>query len=435
LAHHVGVTKRSATAHHLQSPKNRDRVIPFFGNELDDPTFVPRLSFKTGISRPLSLADITDTVSQAEDVAFFCDNSIFDDHVSPDTWEALLEKPGRLKITTHVLSELLPWLKVRPSHPVLKAMKSKISPLEIVGFHSLGDIDRAAGIYYTNLLRVRRAVIKLPSIIEEAAQITATSGNPTNAYAVAQKIFGERSAKLSRKGANDRQWTDEFLVFHAALHSLTTGQQSVILTKDGDIEEQFYKFFWFLDTHYRSMLLADLYAACFSAFSLQSVPKGLKNNAFQGENNILIQRPESLLHEVIPEKFRFVAVSCWRLGTHGAILTFGAEREMYRVLHTKGKTGGLNTDKLGERNFHAYLAPMDLPVDLRDSAAVAHDIKYPIPGSKVSVACLDTAQALFPVERHGHYERVSRPTTEQRRSLILPAQSLNSPSIKNNKNR
>ncbi|MFJ8195950.1 hypothetical protein [Streptomyces sp. NPDC096152] len=368
------------------------------------------------------MESLVESIAQASDVAFFCDNSIFEDDAPTGIWEALLAEPGKLRITVEVMAELLPWLKVRPEHPVLKAMQMKDSPIKIVGMHTLAEHDRVAGAYYVSLLRARRRVINMPWIVEEATRLSAGGEASVTPYAVAQKEFGERAAKLSRKGVNDKLGTDEALVFQAARHSLETGQKAIILTKDSDIEEQFYKFFWLLDTHYRSMLLADRYSECFSQFPLHAMPDEFNVRPFRGNCNALVRRPESLLHEVIPDRFRFVAVSCWRIGAKTSILTFGAEREMYRVLYVKGKTGGLNSDRLGGRNFHAYLAPMSLPMSLRGCAAVVHDVKYPVPGSSAFVADLDIEQSLFPVERHGHYRRVPKAVAE-RVPLLLPASS------------
>ncbi|WP_345259848.1 hypothetical protein [Streptomyces hundungensis] len=420
--HDADMGKMSATEHHFRSPKNRDYTINVSGDEFNAPTFVPRLSYQGGGLQSVPMESLVDSIAQASDVAFFCDNSVFEDDAPSGLWEALFTEPGKLTITVEVMAELLPWLKVRPEHPVLKALRFKDSPIKIVSMQTLAEHDRIAGAYYTALLRARRRLIEMPSVVDEAARLSAESGASVTPYAVAQKAFGERAAKLSRKGVNDKLGTDEALVFQAARHSLETGQKAIILTKDSDIEEQFYKFFWLLDTHYRSMLIADLYSECFSRFPLHVMPDEFNEYPFQGDCNSLVRRPESLLHEVIPDSFRFVAVSCWRIGVKSSVLTFGAEREMYRVLHVKGKTGGLNTDRLGGRNFHAYLAPIPLPMGLRDCAAVAHDIRHPIPGSPASLAALDVRQALFPLERHGHYRRIPKPI-EERVSLLLPASS------------
>lgn len=43
----------------------------------------------------------------------------------------------------------------------------------------------------------------------------------------------------------DSRATDESLVYFAAEHALRTGQQTVVLTKDQDVMEQFYKLWWF----------------------------------------------------------------------------------------------------------------------------------------------------------------------------------------------
>ena len=53
--------------------------------------------------------------------------------------------------------------------------------------------------------------------------------------------------------------TDEAPVYLAVERALITGKQTLVLTRDADVEEQF-KLLWLIDTHYREMLLADRYA-------------------------------------------------------------------------------------------------------------------------------------------------------------------------------
>lgn len=78
---------------------------------------------------------------------------------------------------------------------------------------------------------------------------------------------------------------------------IETGREVVILTKDEDIQEQFYKLQWLLDTHYRGMLLADMYASDPSRFVTQPMP--IDNPEFgamfEGDDNVLVERPNWLI--------------------------------------------------------------------------------------------------------------------------------------------
>jgi hypothetical protein len=69
---------------------------------------------------------------------------------------------------------------------------------------------------------------------------------------------------LGKKGAeaagSRNFFTDEMLVYTAVATGLRSGRPTYILTKDEDLQEQFYKLTWLLDTHYRSMLFAHRFA-------------------------------------------------------------------------------------------------------------------------------------------------------------------------------
>ncbi len=175
----------------------------------------------------------------------------------------------------------------------------------------------------------------------------------------------------------------------------------MILTQDGDIQDQFFKLVWFLDTHYRGMLLADWYLKQFGSVRLHAVPaEVVERKIFKSENGVLFDRSPDLLRDVLPSHFRFVAITCLSVGAYFSQLTFGAERELGQVLAVKGQTGGLSTSKLGGRNIHPWLAPLPIEKDLHQCAAVVHDVCLTVPGSAALVSKLDIAQAIGNFERH-----------------------------------
>ena len=71
-----------------------------------------------------------------------------------------------------------------------------------------------------------------------------------------EKELGPRGFMLAKKGFSDLP-TDEALVYLAVEFALSTGRPTMILTGDADVEEQFFKLLWLINTHYRGMLLAD----------------------------------------------------------------------------------------------------------------------------------------------------------------------------------
>jgi hypothetical protein len=150
------------------------------------------------------------------------------------------------------------------------------------------------------------------------------------------------------------------------------------------------------------MLLASLYARDFSRFRMHPLPILLPDvrDAFEEENGLLIERSGALIEkEVLPQTFHFVALECWVMGARLTRAIFAAEQEMERVLHIKGITRGLNTDVLGGRNCHIWLAPLNIPHDLRECAAIVHDRRVKVGSTSVKIPVLDANQAIFCGER------------------------------------
>jgi hypothetical protein len=90
------------------------------------------------------------------------------------------------------------------------------------------------------------------------------------------------------------------------------------------------------------------------------------------------------------------------VGDKMTTMVFCAEREMERLLLTKAATGGLNTYKLGERNLHLWLAPLDVPKHLRECAAVARDRRARSSSRRIKMPLFDANQAVYCGERFVH---------------------------------
>lgn len=223
-------------------------------------------------------------------------------------------------------------------------------------------------------------------------------------------LANSRGYLLAKKGSIEKGspnfYTDEILVYLAMKTGIETGREVVILIKDEDIQEQFYKLQWLLDTHYRGMLLADMYASDPSRFVTQ--PMSIDNPEFgamfEGDDNVLVERPNWLIGghaaPLLPPYCHPVGVHCWIVGEKLSQTAFCAEREMERLLHTKGVTGGLNTYKLGEQNCHLWLAPLQVPKPMRGCAAIAQDRRTE--SGLVEMPLFDANQAIHTGERFMH---------------------------------
>ena len=347
--------------------------------------FVPRLTILGSAKLDYYAEGLSRTVSNAsKEALFFCDTSLFDDRTDVRLWEALLNREGKMVIVPPVRKELEPWLSSHANHVAGQAILNEESSVWFLGLHAEDERGQAAFEYYTNLLGFRKRLVRLAAAkFEEEYGRAPSDGELRDLKRELHNEIGPRGYVLAKKGAtaegSPNLFTDEILVYLAMRTGIETGREVVILSKDEDILEQFYKLQWLLDAHYRSMLLADLYAREPGRFISYPMPKNNKDleEMFSGDDNILVERPDWLIMgwtaPILPTYCRPVVVHCWIVGDRLSQMAFCAEREMERLLHTKGVTGGLNTYKFGEKNCHLWLAPCEVPKSLRGCAAITQD--------------------------------------------------------------
>jgi hypothetical protein len=384
---------------------------------LDHPTFIPRLTWKYGPRVPIETARLPETIAGAGDAAFFCDTSIFNNELDPAIIEALLAEPDRLVLTPFVIEESKEWLGRHPEHPLTSAILKKAARVQERKPPPDGTPGRSAYLYYLWLLLMRRRPLEIAE--ERFRREHGREPNKVEYQALrdgVQRELGPRGFMLARKGVK-RLPTDETLPILAVEHALSTGRITHVVTADADVEDQFAKLLWLINTHYRGMLLADRYAADFGGFRPRPVrlPAFFRERPdawpFESGGAVLIERGHPDLQHVLPPRPRCVAISCWNVGRYFSAMTFMAEQEMRRVLEVKDRTGGLNTDKLSGRNLHAWLAP--LPIEPPDAgcAVVARDKRVPLPGTQVAIPRHDIAQCVNNIERTTRSEGVrSGPT-------------------------
>lgn len=353
-----------------------------------------------------TIADIPD------DVLFFCDTSLFDDRTDARLYGELLNKEGRIVIVPPVRRELEPWLNSRPTHAVAKAILDEEPSVRFLGLEPNDRREQTTAEYYVNLLGFRKRLLTL-----ELARFEEEHGRPPNdneMRLLAGKFhneIGPRGYLLAKKGheaeGSPNFFTDEILVYLAMKTGIETGQDVVIMSKDEDILEQFYKLQWLLDTHYRSMLFADAYAAAPSRFVTRPMPTddvSQLRGTFVGNDNLLVERSLQFIvgdaSPILPPYCHPVIVHCWIVGDKLTQMAFCAEQEMKRLLYTKSVTSGLNTYKFGEKNCHLWLAPLNVPDTLRGCAAIACDNRQE--SGLVRIPLLDVNQAVFTGERFMH---------------------------------
>ncbi len=314
------------------------------------------------------MGELCDRIAVENDLTFFCDTSIFHRSTDERLWEALLNRPGKVVIIPHVYDELGPWLATNPTHTAARAIIQKQPAIRFFDLPSDDERTKTAYIYYVNLLAMRKRLFDVERWRFKSAHGRLPDEREMEAIKRSvHTMVGPRGYLIARKGDGDASprtyYTDEALVYLAVMTAITTGNEVVILTKDEDVQEQFYKLLWLMDTHYRGMLLADRYASDPFGFIHRAPPVGNEgfDRVFAASNLTLIERAKSLLEEILPSTCTAVPIYCWVIGERLTQMTFMAETEMKRLLDVKGDTGGLNTDRLDGRNCHIWLGPLALP--------------------------------------------------------------------------
>ena len=208
---------------HMASRSKSDGTRPWPDQLLNHPTFMPRLTWKSGPRVPLDPANIADSISQADNASFFCDNSLFHDRLDRSILEALIAVPNKMALSPLVIRELEPWLRNRPRHPLAKAQ-----PLEI-DVPPCGAPGRTVYDYYVALLLMRRNAFRLVELeFEQRQGRQATDDERMDLKLRVHQSLGQRGYLLANKGRSSLP-TDEQLVYLAVAHAIRTGQPTVVL--------------------------------------------------------------------------------------------------------------------------------------------------------------------------------------------------------------
>lgn len=343
-------------------------------------SYLPRLASQVTAKIRIDFGVVCNAIRRnATGALYFCDTNIFSDDMNAELWDALLSGRDKLALIPAVRLELKDWLARRPEHPIAQAAADNHPAIRKIDLNRLADWEKESASYYVALLNMRKQVLR--SHLRRAESARGRELSTQERISVERAIeqgLGQRSYHLAQDGLRERDpvtyFTDEWLVYLATATAITTGRHVVILSNDEGVQEQLFKLCWLLKTHYFGMLLADRYIEDFAIFRSRFLPMTSDTAAtFMGGNNILIERPERLAEYVLPRECSSVAVSYMSLGAYFTQMEFAAEREMSRLLRVKGQTKGRNTDRLGSRNCHAWLAPLDVAQRYPGWAAIAED--------------------------------------------------------------
>lgn len=383
-------------------------------------TPIPRLGFFVPPKMAYDPTNLAERIRNAsvnsfssKETLFICDTNVFIEPVANVVWEALLET--KILMIPAVWQELQNVWISSPTHNsrVRDILKRDFADQESndcrFTFFQVPTNDSeviAATEYYVNLLAIRKKAIEIV-----AATLRSRNGKqPTEAelQRACNEHCGERGYQLAARAAKHPNrpfpFADEELVVTAVMIALFTGNEVVLLTRDAGVQEQFYKFIFLLDTHYRGMLLAQDFATDSAKYRPVAISSDDSRIAagFMGSENLILSRTNATPHELLQAEYEPLPLHCWLFGDSGqdsvlTMLNFCAEIGMRDIVRTKGRTAGRNTDRLGRRNCHIYLFP--LPFEPLGAYAIVGDDRASSVGKRTTVPWLDLQQSLFQSER------------------------------------
>jgi hypothetical protein len=215
--------------------------------------------------------------------------------------------------------------------------------------------------YYVNVLSLRK---KLG--IAVAREMRARLGREPTEQELKQRLHNDyhpRIACIALKGWKDQgkrnYLADEELVVTAALTAVLSGTETLILTWDTDIFDQFaklmewlvadYMCFRFAEVHFRNPEGCPMYR-----LEIPATPDG--EFGFRGDAVEQVIIPHSEGERLPPYSFTPVHAYCVLLGNNYlepkiSTAAFSLETEMASMLETKGMTGGKNTARFPGKNI------------------------------------------------------------------------------------
>ncbi|MBN1590842.1 MAG: hypothetical protein JW888_15120 [Pirellulales bacterium] len=312
------------------------------------------------------------------DTVFFLDSSFLHRREIPvEIFDALLSR--KIAITSLIWGEMQDWIADPFANASFRDVlvnakrKGSSSVLFLDPEEWPAEICETVR-YYVSLLSARKYLAR--HLRREYAEKHETELSIEKLTSIIQSSVGDRGFVLAKKGLRDygkpNFSADEDLVVAGVTHAILTGHETVILTRDRDPLEQFRKFGYLLDTHYRSSLIAEAFSDTPENLLEQVSPGETPHDCVEPGDRCILDLPPRFTEWVLPRNASPVTVDCHRLAGDGermkiASLRFGFQREMLRLLEIKGKTGGRNTDLLDGRNCHLAISPPFIPKVCRNA--------------------------------------------------------------------
>jgi hypothetical protein len=364
-----------------------------------------------------------------QDADYYLDTCFLITECDPSILEAMLSR--RVNLTPIIYQELSNWLANGDSK---SSQRQRIIQLLAAGDQRLRLVQKDHKVlrhgyeYYCPLLVLRKLRgYHFEQEFKGKNNRLPSKGEFFRGFKGIDPSYDDRAFRIAWKGYQDygksNYAADEQLVTMAVLHALITGHETSIFTRDHDIMEQFYKLIQLMDTHYRSMLLAERYHASPDLYQPRikaTICEGYPNffdNRFCGAEDVFLRPnlpPETMWNDLLPESSGTVNIDCtWFGNMEGdkiqvAQLTFNADRDILKLLEIKHDTKGLNTDLLNGKNCHIWPAP-ELGEALGACVAIVEDRLVSYHPTLPPFRVLDMMHALRCKELFDRYEIVDAP--------------------------
>lgn len=308
---------------------------------------------------------------------FFLDNNLFGGESKPESfWDVLLNH--RIVLTPLIWDEMSDWIE-NPHcdeyiHDVVKDSSS--DSIDLLDYYQEPPPWHLAFMYYSYLLSVRQTIkrmIESDFVMEHKRPTTVDEQTK-----LIQKWAAPHEVQLIKKAfATTPSVTDEELVASAVVSAIANNRQTIILTRDHDVQLHFRKMMELIDIQYQAMLFAAQIAEDRQKFRLHRIARS--NEVLQKLSNsdpLLVKKPctgRDFVEMLLPAEYQPIRVGCIFLGGQGddlccSFLSYVAETGMNNLLNVKQNgwerngrpVWGLNTDRLDGLNCHITGMPVGI---------------------------------------------------------------------------
>ena len=345
------------------------------------------------------------------------DSGFIPRHEAPDRlWTAILQH--KLIILPTVDAELRQYTpagndRINSAIAAARTGRGNVEVLRPMGMDS--ELGRGVR-YYARLRGTRKEAVELA-----AAAFRDREGrdpSPSELESALQRLVG-RGVTLARKGASDSAKPnllfDEVTVVRTVALALERRIETLLLVRDNDIIEQFYKFGYLLDTHYRAYCIGKAFIEQPLNFPRRAAPVAgtMLEGCVEADDAEFVKLPASGTRRCLPDEFEPMAVHCVCLAGReppsfkDTTLSFCFETEMLNVLETKGLPGAKNVDWSDPRDLHICIHPA--MQDLLGGVALLARNKIHVLDD-AEICPIDLELTLRACERLGRVEYVSSET-------------------------